>query len=780
MTARHLSDLSARPPESRMPSHMLSGTPSRMQDGAQQQQACPPVAAPACRHKDDDACDAALWSDPRLAAQVLRTRRDGCSEAALRVDPLDDARQVLRLEQCIRALPAVRRVAVDVPARRVRVVWNAAGLPLPALLKACAAAGCRAQPLRRDNIDDRRTDARHDILKRLLVAGMCSMQVMTFAFVIYIGAVDMVDFSTRGLFRWLCLLVTIPCVGYSAVPFYRNALRDLRRRRLGMDLPVTLAIVPVFLASALNTLRGQGEIYFDSIGMFVFLLLGARYLELRARHHSAAQGDAALDATPVLARRYGADGALEIVPALRLLPGDRVWLTPGCVVPADGRLESLEARLDEALLSGESCPVLRRRGAHLAAGSLLLDGPVEMLVERSAERGAAARLEALSGRAQRRRLRMPAPGADASRYVLAILSLALLTALGWLLADPGRSFEAAVAVLVAACPCAYALAAPATLTRAMGALAAQGVLVNDAAALHTLARVDAALFDKTGTLTLPRAYSRDAQGQPSNAAGGADTKERPQYAVHTAHIYGAEKQPRFETRGADTAEQLRPEARAALDALRADGVAVSIASGDAPERVAALAARLGVLEWHARQRPEDKLALLGAMRAAGRITLAVGDGSNDALVLAAADVSAAPAGATDLAQSRAGILLLDRRLDGLVRARAAARKAVRLVAQNQRWSLLYNLCAVPPAALGWVPPWLAALGMSASSLLVVLNALRAGSAAPAARPDCGCTSAGTAIHGPQTAPAPGKRPRPGAPAFPARPAPAPDLYAPDL
>jgi Cu2+-exporting ATPase len=703
---------------------------------------------------------AAVWSDPRLAAQVLRTRRDGCSEAALRVDPLDDARQVLRLEQCIRALPGVRRVAIDLPARRVRVVFDAARSPLPALLQVCAAAGCRAQPLRRDSIDDRRIDARHDVLKRLLVAGMCSMQVMTFAFVIYIGAVDMVDFSTRGLFRWLCLLLTIPCVGYGAVPFYRGALRDLRRRRLGMDLPVTLAIVPVFLASAFNTLRGQGEIYFDSIGMFVFLLLGARYLELRARHHSAAQGDAALDAAPVLARRYGPDGVLETVPAMQLLPGDRVLLAPGCAVPADGRLESPEARLDEALLTGESRPVRHRRGARLAAGSLVLDGPVEMRVERSAELSAAARLEALSGRALRRRRRTPAPDADASRHVLAILLLALLSALGWLLADPGRAFEAAVAVLVAACPCAYALAAPATLTRAMGALAAQGVLVNDAAALHALARVDAALFDKTGTLTLPPARGGDAAGQARPEAWHGDAAGR--RPSHAARDCGAEEPP-------------RPEARATLDALRADGVAVCIASGDAPERVAALAARLGVPEWHARQRPEDKLALLGAMRAAGRVTLAVGDGSNDAPVLAAADVSAAPAGATDLAQSRAGLLLLDGRLDGLARARAAARQAMHLVAQNQRWSLLYNLCAVPPAALGWVPPWLAALGMSASSLLVVMNALRAGRAAPAARPSDGRTNAGAAAHGPQAGPTAGRQSRHGASAFPARPAPAPDL-----
>ncbi|OWT57513.1 heavy metal translocating P-type ATPase [Candidimonas nitroreducens] len=699
-----------------------------------------------------------LWGDPRLAAQVLRSRRDGCSEAALRVEPLDDARQVLRLEQHIRALPGVRRLTIDAPARRVRVVWDAARLTLPALLQACAAAGCGAQPLRRDSIDDRRVEARHDLLKRLLVAGMCSMQVMTFAFVIYIGAVDMVDFSTRALFRWLCLLVTIPCVGYCAMPFYRNALRDLRRGRLGIDLPVTLAIVPVFAASAFNTLRGQGEIYFDSIGMFIFLLLGARYLELRARHHSAAQSDAALDAAPLLAQRYGADGALETVPAMQLLPGDRVRIAPGDIVPADGLLESAEARLDEALLSGESGPVLHRRGARLAAGSLLLGAAIEMRVERSAGLGAAARIEALSGRALRRRRRMPARDGKADRYVLAILLLALLTALGWLLVDPGRAFEATVAVLVAACPCAYALAAPTTLTSATGALAAQGVLVTDAAALHKLARVDAALFDKTGTLTLPRAGGNHAAQRPCPTSLGNQFEEQP--CPETSG--GAENQPRPETDGGAVEEQPRPEARAALDALRADGIAVCIASGDAPERVAALASRLGVPEWHARQRPEDKLALLAALRAVGRVTLAVGDGSNDAPILAAADVSAAPAGGTDLAQSRAGMLLLDGRLDGLVRARAAARKATHLVAQSQRWSLLYNLCAVAPAALGWVPPWLAALGMSASSLLVVMNALRAGRAASAVRRNTQDIGTGRAAHDPLASPTPGRRPGPAA------------------
>ncbi|MBV6305845.1 HAD-IC family P-type ATPase [Candidimonas humi] len=735
-----------------VPDEPASPAPLPGQDAAQGKRACPP-----------DVGSTALWSDPRLAAQVLRKRRDGWVEAALRTEPLDDARQVLRLEQIIQALPGIRRVSIDVPARRARVIWDARRLSLDDLLRACAGAGYRARPLRRDSIDDGHVDERHDILKRLLVAGMCSMQVMTFAFVIYIGAVDMVDFSTRGLFRWLCLLVTIPCVGYSAVPFYRNAWRELRRLRLGIDLPVTLAIVPVFLASAFNTWRGQGEIYFDSVGMFIFLLLGARYLELRTRHHSAAQADAALDATPLLARRYVPGGALETVPAEQLLPGDRVWIAPGGIVPADGRLESPEARLDESLLSGESRPVPHRRGACLAAGSLLLDGPAVIVVEQGSGSGAAARIEALEGR---RRPSMPGPDGHAHRYVLAILLLALLTAAGWLLAEPSRAFEATVAVLVAACPCAFALAAPATLTRAMGALATQGVLVNDAAALASLARVDAALFDKTGTLTLPPMPGGDVSS-PTHPIAVHQDAARPAPPA-AARSDAAEP---IDIHGAEAAEYPRPEARAVLDALRSDGVSIRIASGDAPERVAALAARLGVDEWHARLRPEDKLALLDALRAAGHVTLAVGDGSNDAPVLAAADVSAAPASATDLAQSRAGMLLLDGRLDGLTRARAAARKAMKLVAQSQRWSLFYNLCAVPPAALGWVPPWLAALGMSASSLLVAMNALRAGRAAPGARPADACPDTqGPHKQDPQSRQASAPYPHAGAPAFQAGPA----------
>ncbi len=735
----------------------------------------------------------AVWNHPQLAAQVLRARHDGSSEIALRVEALTDARQVLMLEQRIRSLPGVSRVAIDRPAQRVRVVLDTRRTALAELLAQFAAANCPAQPLQHDNVDDARAKEQQAALKRLLVAGMCSMQVMTYAFVIYIGVVDFVDFSTRNLFRWLGLLTSLPVVFYSAAPFFSGAVRELGQRRFGINLPVALAVALVFLASMFNTVRGSGEIYFDSITMFVFLLLGGRYVELRSRHRSAALGDAAIDSTPLLAQRRNAGGELETVPAIALLPGDRVHIAEGTSVPADGVLESAGVQVDEALLSGESRPLRRARGERLVAGSVLLSGPAELRVEHSGDSTTVARLGALATRAQQARNLVADSDREIGRFVARVLGLTALTALVWLLIDPSRAFEAAVAVLVVACPCAFALTRPATLTRALGALASRGVLVTRGSALLHLAQVDYAMFDKTGTLTTPRldrgaieplrgdsaervlqwAASLAHESSHPLARALADTARRDAVPLqaHSVQVNAsAGIRGRIDGRqlwlgradfalaasghaapaGTDDAllladadgaiaafhldEQLRLDARRTLDTLRADGVAASIASGDAASRVAALAGRLGIDDWHARQTPADKLDRLQTAHDRGHTTLAVGDGSNDAPLLAGADVSAALASGTDLAQAHADLLLLDGRLEGLLDARVIARQLQQVTAQSRRWALAYNLCAVPFAALGFVPPWLAAIGMSLSSLMVVLNALRVGAAGKSVKP----------------------------------------------
>ncbi|MEO9079107.1 MAG: cation-translocating P-type ATPase [Rhodanobacter sp.] len=728
----------------------------------------------------------AVWAQPRLALQVLRQRGDGCSEVALRVEALHDARQVLWLEQRINALPGVRRVAIDRAAQRVRVVWDLQRTPLPSLLQNFDAAGCPAQPLQHDSVDDARSIEMHDALKRLLVAGMCAMQVMTYAFVIYIGVVEFVDFSTRNLFRWLGLLTTIPLVFYSAKPFFAGALREWHERRLGVNLPVALAVLLIFLASAFNTVRGSGEIYFDSVSMFVFLLLSARYLELRSRQRSNAHSDAVIDATPLLAQRRRSDGKLETVAALDLSSGDCVHIADGATVPADGVLESAQVRVDEALLSGESRPQQRHRGERLVAGSVLLDGPAELRVEHSGEATTAARLGALASRARQARTTISGSDPDVSRFVSRVLLLTTLTALGWLLVDPSRAFDAAIAVLVVACPCAFALTVPVTLTRAFAQLARHGVLVTHAGALEALAHVDRAVFDKTGTLAVPRLEFDDIQalrGDPPEqvlawAAALASESSHPLARALTITAHDRIELPRAhdvqvtlaggisgsldgrllrlgraefalaDSKGAfattDAAllladahgplaafhlsEQPRTDARSTLDQLRHAGISPSIASGDSHDRVAALAAKLDIGDWQARQRPDDKLALLQALQAAGHCVLAVGDGSNDAPLLAAADVSAALASGTDLAQAQADLLLLDGHLGGLVHARLVADQLKQVIAQSRRWALLYNLVAVPFAAFGLVPPWLAGIGMSLSSLVVVLNALRVGAA----------------------------------------------------
>ena len=731
----------------------------------------------------------AVWSHPALIDQVLNRRRDGASDVTLRVSALDDARRALWLEQMLRALPGVRRVAVDRASARVQVIWDTQRTPLPLLMQTFETAGCTAQPLARDEVGTSRAGELHDVLKRLLVAGMCAMQVMSYALVIYLGVVDFVDFTTRNLFRWLCLLTSIPLLFYSASPFFRAAADELRSRRIGVNVPVAIALSVVSLASAFNTLRGHGEIYFDSLSMLVFLLLLARYVELRARHRNNAQGDAVIDATPLLARRRNADGELETVPSLALLPGDMVHVDEADTVPADGILESAAVQVDESLLSGESRPRERLRGDRLIAGSVMLSGPAELRVERSGEATTAARLGHTARRARRARDASRGDDSTARRFVIGVLGLTALTACAWLLIDPARAFDASVAVLVVACPCAFALTGPATISRALSLLASRGVLVTRTEALGTLARIDTAVFDKTGTLTTPqftadastalrdvgearawklagalaresahpraRALARSALAQATlpqahdvNVVAGAGISGR----VDGMHLKlghsGFACSQRRETDRSDAlwladehgviasfaaTERLRPDARAVMDALRRDNVMLVISSGDDPDRVTATAMQLGEIDWHARQTPDDKLQRLAELRRAGHVTLVVGDGSNDAPALAGADVSAALSTGTGLAQSQADLLLLDGGLAGLLQARDMATQMGRIVAQNRRWSLAYNLCAIPFAALGFVPPWLAAIGMSLSSLFVVLNALRLGRAQATAK-----------------------------------------------
>ncbi|HUD40600.1 MAG TPA: heavy metal translocating P-type ATPase [Dokdonella sp.] len=722
------------------------------------------------------------WDRPQLARLHVRRRGPDRAEVVVLVEGLRCAACAWLIERALGAEPGVHEVGVNAAARRVVLAYDPKRTQLSSLLSALARLGYTPHPLTADAIDSLRQRETRDALKRLVVAGLGAMQAMMYAVALYAGVFDGIDPAVRDFFRWLGFLVATPVVLYSARPFFAGALREWRARRLSMDTPVALAIGAIYVASLVETLRGGHEIYFDSVSMFVFFLLAGRMVEMRARHRAGDVVDALARLQPPLAERRGGEG-FETVGVHELVPGDVVRVGAGAAIPADGVLAGPACRVDESLVSGESAARTRRPGETVIAGSLVLDGPVEIRVERVGADTVLAGVVRLVTRAAGERPQLARlADARASRFVVRVLLLTIATAAVWSLIDPARAFTAALAVLVVSCPCAFALAVPAALTRAVAVLAARGVLVVDADALEALATADRFVFDKTGTLAEPqldlaatevRRGSRDAA--VAIAAALEQGSDHPlARAVRRAagacavppveelrHVGGAGVEGRVGGRryrlgraafslgdaatGDDAlvlsdadgivarfalSEQPRAGAARLVHGLRAEGAGCEIVSGDAPARVAAMADRLGIECWQAAAQPADKLARLGELRAQGHRVAMVGDGVNDAPVLAGADVAVAIGEGATLAQAASGILLPAERLDALLDARAIARQMLRTLRQNLNWALGYNLSVVPLAAFGLVPPWLAAIGMSASSVVVIVNSLRIGRAAP--------------------------------------------------
>jgi Cu2+-exporting ATPase len=688
------------------------------------------------------------------------------------------------IEKAVRELP-VESVRVNGMNARVAVDWRGGRTTLPQILDAVTRAGFKPVPLAGSEASAHYKRERRAALKRVGFASLGMMQAMMYLGALY-GASDIDPAMTR-LMAVTGMVIVTPVLFYSGAPFLIGAWRDLTRRRMGMDVPVALALLLAWLPSVVNTFRGSGEVYFDSVAMFVFFLSAGRFLEMSVRHRGATAAEALARSLPARVSRLRADGSREDVPASVLAPGDRFIVPKGGVIAVDAHLvdPGADALLDESLLTGESAAVRRGAGQLIRGGSLNIGGPLTLVAAAAVRDSTLAAIVALQERAREERPRL-ARAADraASWFVGAILVLAALTGALWWPVDPARAFSAVLAVLVVTCPCALSLATPAALAAATTRLARLGVLVTRADAIERLAGVDTVIMDKTGTLTLPATGIVDVQllsGSPRDTviaiaaalergshhplAAAFREHEDPRVVasglreVEGAGIEGiiAGETWRLGTRkfaagpahdskvvafrsaedatmylGSDdglvaairVGSPLRPEAARTVEALRELRLSLVIASGDAEGAVHDAARALGITRAHSRLAPHDKIWLLEQLRASGHRVFAIGDGINDGPVLAAAHVSCAMGAGSAIAQSAADLLLVHDDLSVLPRAVAASRRALRVVRQNLGWSLAYNLAAVPAAALGLVSPWLAALGMSLSSLGVVLNARR--------------------------------------------------------
>ncbi len=733
---------------------------------------------------------AALDDEEGLGASTRwLLRPEGVREAETRLvlDGLHCAACAGIIETALSAVDGVLGATVNAATERALVRWDPRRARASALVDAVQRAGYRAYPAGADDALRLQRRAARALLWRLFVAAFCMMQVMMAAAPAYFAAPGEIAPDLLSLLGWTQWVLSLPVLLFSSRPFFAGAWQALRRRRLGMDVPVALGIAIAFVASSGAVFDPGGpfgaEPYFDSLTMFVSFLLAGRWLEARARERSTRALDALLRRLPDGVERLRDDGTAETVAVARLAAGERVRVAVGQALPGDGVLLEGATAVDEALLTGESLPRARGVGDELIAGSLNVGAPIVM---RLTQVGAGTRHRQIVDLVQRALTERPEALRAADRvagpFLVAVLLLAAAAYAAWSVLDPARAIWVAVAVLIVTCPCALSLAAPSALIAAAGALARRGVLLQRLDALETLAAVDVACFDKTGTLTEERPALAHIEAAPGAEREGL-ARRAAALAAHSSHPLAAalaRTRPPGDVRwqelrehpglglealdaegrrwrlgapawvGARDAlaparpavwfgcldgdghetlrfefdETVRAEAPALLAALRRQGIELRLLSGDRGASVQALAERLGIDRVLAEATPVTKLEALRQLQRDGHRVLMVGDGLNDGPVLAQADVSIALGHGAALAQQRADVVVLGSRLGEIAAARVLALRCRRIVRQNLVWALAYNALAVPLALAGWLPPWAAGLGMAASSLVVIGNALR--------------------------------------------------------
>ena len=714
------------------------------------------------------------------------------AESVLMVQGMYCAACADTVECALQDVPGVEHAQVHAATRRLTVRWDPAQVRMSHLAQLIGDTGYRLLPMQQAlSISERLRETRR-ALWRLFVAGFCAMQVMMYALPAYVTDPGEIPADIEQLLRWASWLLSLPVVFFASGPFFSSAWRDLKHGRIGMDTPVSTGILVSFLVSSAVVFDPAGpwghEVWFDSLTMFVFFLLGGRYLELKARDRTAGALDNLMNRLPEVCDRRKPDGGFEPVSARRLVLDDVVRVQAGQAFPADGTVLNHSATVDEALLTGESRPVVRLQGESVVAGSFNLAGPVELRVDRLGRDTRFAQIVSLMEKASTEKPRL---AILADRIAAPFLVLVLLGAAAagwyWWQVDHTKALAVAVAVLIVTCPCALSLATPAAMLTSAGALARRGILVRRLQALETLSRINAVVFDKTGTLThdqlelvglkvredtkpdealvLAAALARGSlhpvsralvvaagdrsfdgeredgltqvqefagQGMQAVRAGGRCLKlgsaafcglERSALGKETdASVYLADE--RGWLASFELQERLREDACQAVEALKGLGIETWLLSGDREAAAQRVGQAVGIDHVIAGASPEQKLAEVITLQKRGWRLAMVGDGLNDGPVLARADTSFALGHGAPLAQAQSDCVIQGGNLMDVALTVQQAKATLRIVKQNLAWAALYNAVSIPMALVGWMPPWLAGLGMAGSSLLVIVNALR--------------------------------------------------------
>ncbi|HHX8352249.1 heavy metal translocating P-type ATPase metal-binding domain-containing protein [Vibrio alginolyticus] len=710
------------------------------------------------------------YDNADVQSEFVRNR-ENVSEVTLSLEGVSCAACAWLIEKQVSNTAGLVSIRVNTTTNRALLAWDKTQVRLSELLSVIHKLGYKAAPFEADKQEASYHRMMKQYLYRLGIAGLATMQVMMLAVALYLEVFGDLEPEFKSYFRWVSLIFATPVLLYSALPFYLNAWRSIKGRTLGMDVPVSIALIFAYVASLVATVTEQGEVFFESISMFTFFLLVGRFLEMRARRKAAAASGNLLKLIPAIATTLDGDQ----IPVKTLKVGDRIRVLPGEHIPADGKVISGRIHIDESMLTGESVHVVKREGDVVYAGTLNGDESFELEVVSSKADSMISNIVRLQDEAQHSKPKIAEIADIVARYFVGvILIISAGTWFYWHQTKPDDAFWIMLSVLVATCPCALSLATPTALTCATSRMGNFGILLRKGHVFETLCKINHLVVDKTGTLTkgdieicdtkvlsdLPKedclslAAALEAHANHPIARSFASYANDDFIVSDVQNVIGSGIEGIWNgkivkigsaafVQGKESGESqavylsvdgkhvasfyyrdpIRKESKAFIQRFADAGIKTTLLTGDSLSNAQPVANEIGIDHIVASAKPEDKLAYLKSLDE-NSITMMVGDGINDAPTLAGAHLSVAMGGGTDVAKASADMTLLGDNLEKLLEARLLALRTRKIIRENLAWSLGYNLLILPLAVAGLVAPYIAVVGMSASSIIVVSNSLR--------------------------------------------------------
>lgn len=714
------------------------------------------------------------YDHEEIQKEFVRTN-DNYREVTLSLDGVSCTACAWLIEKQLSAAKGIHQIKVNTSTHRALLSWNPEETELSSLLTLIHQLGYKAAPFEADKQEEEYHRSMKQYLYRLGIAGLATMQVMMLAVALYLEVFGDLDEEFRNYLRYVSLVFATPVMLYSALPFYMNAWRSLKARTLGMDVPVSIAMLFAYFASVVATVTETGEVFFESVAMFTFFLLLGRFLEMRARRKAAAITGNLLKLIPVMATLSSG----KRVPARTLDIDDIVVVPPGEHLPADGIVISGSSAIDESMFTGESMPIAKSESDTVYAGTINGDGNLTIKVTKTKADSLISNIVKLQDEAQMSKPKVAEIADLVARYFVAgILIISAFTWFYWHETKPDDAFWIMLSVLVATCPCALSLATPTAITCSTSRLAQFGLMLRRGHVLETLCKVNRLVIDKTGTLTEGnirlvkvntftstteeecKALAAELESfanHPIAQAFSSFRKSKTTYFERVENVIGSGLigyhnnsewkigHKAFAAPSAQIANEdnyqvwlskdnqavaafslddpIRKESKEFIDALHKLGIKITMLTGDSSSAVSKVANELDIDTVVSGASPQGKLEYLTSLPK-HEISLMVGDGINDAPTLAGAHLSIAMGSGTDVAKASADMILLGDQLTRLIDARELAMKTRKIIRENLAWALGYNAIILPLAVMGLVAPYIAVIGMSGSSIIVVTNSLR--------------------------------------------------------